>query len=52
MQKKEAADIEIPVTHIYYTDKLDGLTVKDGSQPGASLVISVSEARETIGRSG
>lgn len=46
--EKEAADIEIPVTHIYYTDKLDGLTVKDGSQPGASLVISVSEARETI----
>ena len=46
--EKEAADIESPVTHIYYTDKLDGLTVKDGSQPGASLVISVSEARETI----
>ena len=46
--EKEAADIEIPVTHIYYTDKLDGSTVKDGSQPGASLVISVSEARETI----
>ena len=46
--EKEPTDVEIPVTHIYYTDKLDGSTVKDGSQPGSSLVISVSEARETI----
>lgn len=46
--EKEPTDVEIPVTHTYYTNKLDGTTEEDGSQSGASLVISVSEARETI----
>ena len=46
--EKEPTDVEIPVTHTYYTNKLDGTIEEDGSQSGASLVISVSEARETI----
>ena len=46
--EKEPTDVEIPVTHTYYTNKLDGTTEEDGSQSGTSLVISVSEARETI----
>lgn len=45
--EKEPTDVAIPVTHTYYTNKLDGTTEEDGSQSGASLVISVSEARET-----
>ncbi|MDD3193204.1 MAG: LPXTG cell wall anchor domain-containing protein, partial [Oscillospiraceae bacterium] len=45
--EKAPTDVEIPVAHNYYTDKLDGSTSADGSQAGTALVISVSEARPT-----